>query len=72
MRHLAGELTTRGIPSPSGKRAWSKTAVKAILTNRAYLGYGRIGLGRWRQKEVFNRAKPTELASVCPGVCLNP
>jgi site-specific DNA recombinase len=68
MRQLAGDLTARGIPSPSGKQGWSKAAVKDILVNRAYIGYGRIGLGRSSQKDAFNRAPPTEVAGCCPAL----
>lgn len=68
-RQLALELTRRGIPGPQGKKCgWGKEAVRQILGNHAYVGVGRMGMGRLRTKEVFNRAQPLEVAGVCPAL----
>ena len=38
MMAIAGELTGRGVPTPSGKLGWSAFAVRHILKSRAYAG----------------------------------
>lgn len=68
LRQLAYDLSKRGVPGPRGKHGWNKTAVKTLLQNRAYLGYGRIGLSRFRQKQAFNRATPLEVSGCCPAL----
>jgi DNA invertase Pin-like site-specific DNA recombinase len=68
LRQLALDLSRRGVVGPKGKGGWTKDTVKAILANRTYLGFGRIGFARRRQKESFNRAVPTEVAGVCPAL----
>jgi site-specific DNA recombinase len=37
-RGIAEELTRRGVPTATGKRCWSQSTVRDILTNPAYLG----------------------------------
>jgi DNA invertase Pin-like site-specific DNA recombinase len=37
-RGVAAELTRRGVPTPTGRRQWSKETVAAILCNPVYLG----------------------------------
>ena len=38
IRHIAQQLTSRGIPTPGGKTRWSVSTVKSILTNEKYKG----------------------------------
>ena len=38
IRHIAQQLTSRGIPTPGGKTKWSVSTVKSILTNEKYKG----------------------------------
>ena len=38
IRKIADTLTKRGIPTPRGKKQWSVTTVKSILTNEKYKG----------------------------------
>ncbi len=35
---IAKQLTTEGIPTPGGKKTWSSSTVKSILTNEKYKG----------------------------------
>jgi DNA invertase Pin-like site-specific DNA recombinase len=37
-RAIADELTRRGVPTPTGRREWSKDTVAAIIANPVYLG----------------------------------
>ena len=38
IRHIAQQLTSRGVPTPGGKTKWSVSTVKSILTNEKYKG----------------------------------
>jgi site-specific DNA recombinase len=38
LHSLAVRLTARGIASPTGRRFWSASSVRGILSNRAYIG----------------------------------
>jgi len=43
---LATDLTKRGIPSPTGRRHWTASSVRCILTNPAYMGRAAWGKTR--------------------------
>ncbi len=67
LRQIALDLSKRSVPSPGNRPGgWTKDTVKAVLSHRAYVGVGHIGMGRRRAKEAFNRATPTEKAGCCP------
>ena len=65
---LAVRLTTRGIASPTGRRFWSATSVRAILTNPVYIGEAVSG----RFETCPARRRRSALESVGPGVSIQP
>ncbi len=49
---LVAELNRRGVPSPRGRRGWSWSAVRYILTNPVYAGFraaGKYTSGKFHQ-----------------------
>jgi site-specific DNA recombinase len=40
---LAAQLTTRGVPTPTGKPIWRSTTIRNLLTNPAYKGQAASG-----------------------------
>ena len=68
MHALAVRLTTRGIASPTGRRFWSATSVRAILTNPVYIGEAVSG----RFETCPARRRRSALESVGPGVSIQP
>jgi DNA invertase Pin-like site-specific DNA recombinase len=42
IRNIVRYLTTQGIPTPGGKKQWSVSTVKSILTNEKYKGDARL------------------------------
>src|SRR5258708_17166 len=65
---LAVRLTTRGIASPTGRRFWSATSVRVILTNPAYIGEAVSG----RLQIAPSRRHRSPLDPVGPGVSAQP
>ncbi|MBO6082170.1 MAG: recombinase family protein, partial [Bacteroidales bacterium] len=53
------QLESRGIPSPTGKPAWSKHTIDTILDNKKYIGvsviYKTYHTGHPESKRVLNR-----------------
>src|SRR5712692_655417 len=65
---LAVRLTSRGIASPTGRRFWSATSVRAILTNPVYIGEAVSG----RFESHPSRRRRSALESVGRGVSIQP
>lgn len=65
---LAVRLTTRGIASPTGRRFWSATSVRVILTNPAYIGEAISG----RLQSRPSRRRRSALEPVGRGVSVQP
>jgi site-specific DNA recombinase len=40
---LAGQLTSRGVPTPTGRPVWRSTTIRNLLTNPAYKGQAASG-----------------------------
>src|SRR6266568_109568 len=65
---LAVRLTARGIASPTGRRFWSATSVRVILTNPAYIGEAVSG----RLQSRPSRRRRSALEPVGRGVSVQP
>jgi site-specific DNA recombinase len=65
---LAVRLTTRGIASPTGRRFWSATSVRVILTNPAYIGEAVSG----RLQSRPSRRRRSALEPVGRGISVQP
>src|SRR6266851_421337 len=65
---LAVRLTTRGIASPTGRRFWSASSVRVILTNPAYIGEAVSG----RLQSRPSRRRRSALEPVGRGVSVQP
>jgi len=65
---LAVRLTARGIASPTGRRFWSATSVRAILCNPAYIGDAVSG----RLQSRPSRRRRSALEPIGRGVSVQP
>ncbi len=65
---LAVRLTARGIASPTGRRFWSATSVRVILTNPAYIGEAVSG----RLQSRPSQRRRSALEPVGRGVSVQP
>lgn len=52
---LAAQLTTRRVPTPTGKPVWRATTVRQLLTNPAYKGEAASGRLRTTPASVAGR-----------------
>ena len=61
LSQVCRRLEKQGIPSPSGKKHWSRASVLNILTNPAYMG--QAAYGRTRNGPARQRPRPVRNAS---------
>lgn len=71
IRCIANTLTDEGIPTPTGKGAWSHATVRVILHHRAYIGEvtaHRFGTARVKGKSVKVQRPESEHIALPQGV----